>query len=153
MVYPLESGRSWSPGIKHEMVPGRPALFWSRAFRWIRYVWLGSILWIAWLFVRLYGEPASPLFIGLIFLLGASVIGMRVIGDGPWKRRKDAELTAGYSTVLGGELGVDFVDAKTSRVIRLAGEPPISRDEYRSRLAAIREADRCDNTPPGMRRT
>ncbi|MFI2485715.1 PhnA domain-containing protein [Promicromonospora kroppenstedtii] len=55
-----------------------------------------------------------------------------------------AELRAGYTTAYRTPDRVPYVDPRSNRVIRLAGEPELDRDEHRRRLALAREAARRD---------
>lgn len=54
------------------------------------------------------------------------------------RRRLKQEARAGYTTSRSQAVGLEEVDWKTGRVIRLGTEPRISRDELKRRRAAVR---------------
>jgi uncharacterized Zn ribbon protein len=58
--------------------------------------------------------------------------------------RRTAELRAGYTTLFRTPVRVPYVDPRSDRVVRLAGEPALGPDEHRRRLALARESARRD---------
>ncbi|WP_419703189.1 PhnA domain-containing protein [Promicromonospora sp. NFX87] len=57
---------------------------------------------------------------------------------------RTAELRAGYTTLSRTSVRVPHVDLRSNRVVRLAGEPLLSPDEHRRRLALARQSARRD---------
>ena len=55
------------------------------------------------------------------------------------KIKEAREFYAGYTTVMRAHVGVDQIDPESGRVVRVAGEPFLTRDQYDSRLALVRQ--------------
>jgi len=56
-------------------------------------------------------------------------------------RQRSLEMQSGYTTLRGHLRDVDMVDHRTGILLRKAGEPLLTTDEYAARLASIREPE------------
>ncbi|MDR7382218.1 hypothetical protein [Promicromonospora iranensis] len=88
------------------------------------------------------GSPTLTIVMALIlldvFYLGTVVLRIN---------RKKREVSSGYTTVTNEFPHVDQIDPKTGRIVRLAGEETLNRDEYLRRTDLIREV--IDTNRPG----
>ncbi|MGN8027020.1 hypothetical protein [Microbacterium sp. 22242] len=149
----------WTPDGIRPILPGRTAREWFRlaaifgigfgatitigaaplAVAAFHHVWIGVVIVIS---------------IAGFFLVAASVIA--ILGG----RKLGAEYAHGYSTNMpdGGYRGVndfrtdvDLVDAKTGRLLRRAGDPPLDQHDYFGRIREIRSSH-PDATPEYLTR-
>lgn len=112
---------------------------------------LGWILWgvgiglallavlVVGMLIRGSGYGSSPFLTGVMvaILLDAAFLNWVAIWVQVKKRR---EARAGYTTVMNEKPDLEQVDSQTGRVIRLAGEPLLERQEHLRRIGLIREA-------------
>lgn len=133
---------TWTPDIdaSHRMLKGVSArsLLGLVGHGSSAVLWLLAIL-IVGMLLQGSGYASSPLLIvvmalilGDIFLFLTPV----VISESVRRRR---ELNAGYVTVVNRSSQVDQIDPGTGRVVRLAGEDLLTREEYLERIRMIRE--------------
>lgn len=147
----LSSNDKWHPGLdaRSRLLPGASA--WSVASQqvWGSYVGGGLLLvLLVGMLIRGSGYWGSPilmtvvalLLIDAIFFIPGVLIRLSV--------RKRREVRAGYTTVTNQYPEVDQIDPKTGRIVRLAGEETLNRDEYLSRIGLIREAIESEQPGP-----
>lgn len=97
-----------------------------------------------------YGGSRILTVVMMLILLDVFYLGIVVVRMSVRKRR---EVRAGYTTVTNEFPRVDQIDPTTGRIIRLAGEETLDRDEYLRRMTLIREvidAERLDSTRGGV---
>lgn len=84
------------------------------------------------------GYVASPvLSIVMVLILADVFLFLTPVTISEAVRRRN-ELRAGYATVTNQYQQVDQIDPKTARVVRLAGEDLLNREEYLERIGRIR---------------
>lgn len=133
--------REWSPNIQHKMLSGPSA---TKLALWVFISAcagiLSALLLVGGMAVRGDGYSGSTVLTSLMGMLGVSAIVATVsnLMLHYWAVRR--EVRAGYITGHRLHREVDYVDTKTGRVIRLAGEDFLDPEERRRRVRLIREA-------------
>lgn len=128
----------WRPDIEFQQLKGRSAARHS-----IRGLVLSRIafpLFLATVALGLIFREAlmdSPLVLLLIvpLLVTAPMAHWHI---GMFRARREKEAKAGYATAPDQSIDLVEVDWVSSRVIRLAGEPRLDRDEYERRVRLVR---------------
>ncbi|MDR7382217.1 hypothetical protein [Promicromonospora iranensis] len=136
----MSGDRVWSLREVRTLVRG-PSAF--ALLGWVLWgVGIGLVLLIVLvvgMLVRGTGYGGSPFstVVMIAILLDAAFLNWVVIWVQAKKRR---EARAGYATVMNEKSGLEQVDSRTGRVIRLAGEPFLTRQEHLRRIGLIRES-------------
>ncbi|MFI8527717.1 PhnA domain-containing protein [Promicromonospora sukumoe] len=141
--------RTWNPEIRARRIPG------PSAFAVVRVQVLsalGSAAGVVFFFVVVaYTEiiGGSEVIAEAVAITLAALSGTAAVLSGSCEcylayGLRAAESRAGYTTVFGKSMRLPHVDPRSDRVIRLAGEPALSPDEHRRRLALARESARRD---------
>lgn len=134
--------KSWHPNIdaRGRLLRGPAARVIALLQEWAAY--LGGVL-LAVLIVGMlvtgkgYGETGFLVLIMLAILIDALIfVPILLVAS---HLRKRAEVRAGYTTVTNQFPEVDQIDPQSGRVVRLAGEDTLNRDQYLERLGKIRE--------------
>lgn len=131
----------WSPGIKRRRVPGpsvRTLLICTVVA--VALFFALTLIFVIGMAVRGTGYQGSPFLTVVILLMGVFGISAGVCNVSVAYWVGPAEARAGYTTKRGDHQNLSQVDPRTNRVLRMAGEPFLDPDEYRRRLALIREA-------------
>jgi hypothetical protein len=130
----------WSVDLRQDTLPGKSA--WAIAGLITRGVGPAIALLVA-LFAgmlitgQVYLE--SPVLLVLAIL--SAVSGSYIVFTGIWLGFKRAEeKRAGYTTLANEFPHLPQIDPRTKRVVRLAGEPLLSREQYQERIRLINEA-------------
>jgi type IV secretory pathway VirB3-like protein len=76
------------------------------------------------------GAPQGAVVMVLLWLWLASIFLMLTVLPIVFFAARNAELRQGYLTVASGFINADTVDPRTRRVLRLAGEPPMTMAEF-----------------------
>ncbi|MCF4123107.1 hypothetical protein L1785_19225 [Antribacter sp. KLBMP9083] len=129
----------WTPGTKVALLPGPTGLKLAK-------IEMGIILalfpllaiLVAGMAIAGEGYASSP-FLTLIMVLVAGDIVSSSIASARCNRKLRAEVRAGYTTSARRFNEVDQVDVHTGYVIRVAGEPPLTRGQYDERAERIRD--------------
>lgn len=128
----------WRPGIEYQQLKGMSAMrrarlgiVWNTAF--LASLFLGVALWLA------RGQAfMDSLWAALVMasaFISSMPTGAYMAG---YEVRLKQEARAGYATARGRSIDLVEVDWMSSQVIRLAGEPRLSREEYTRRVALVR---------------
>lgn len=128
----------WMPGAKVVMLPG------ASGFKLAK-IEIGTLLalfplllvLVAGMAITGNGYGASPFLTLVMSLIVCDVIGS-FVASVLCNRKFRAEERAGYTTSTRRFNQVDEVDVDTGYVIRLAGEPSLTRDQYAKRVERIR---------------
>lgn len=137
----MSSDQLWSPREARALVRG-PSSF----------ALLGWVLWgvgiglsllavlVAGMLIRGSGYGGSPFLtvVMVMILLDAGFLNWVAIWVQVKKRR---EARAGYTTVMNERPDLEQIDPRTGRVVRLAGEPFLSRQEHLRRITLIWETN------------
>ncbi|WP_169736303.1 PhnA domain-containing protein [Promicromonospora kroppenstedtii] len=136
--------KTWNPEIRARRIPG-PSV------RTVSVIGLFSVLvlLLGVVFFFITAATAAPDATPVVLKTFAALTGATMLVASAcdlWVRYglQAAELRAGYTTAYRTPDRVPYVDPRSNRVIRLAGEPELDRDEHRCRLALAREAARRD---------
>jgi hypothetical protein len=109
------------------------------------------VILVTGMLLRGSGYGGSPFLTGVMVLVLLDILYLVFIVV--WSSiRKRREVRAGYTTVANQYREVEQIDPKTGRIVRLAGEELLTRDEYLRRVALIREfngAERQGNVGGG----
>lgn len=79
----------------------------------------------------------NPLVSGILIAAGIAIVCI-ILGNVMGSVRRDQEFAAGYTTSRGGYLQYDQVDESTGLVVRDAGDPALTRAQYRAKIDAFR---------------
>ena len=127
---------AWHPDIRRELLPGPSEVVLSnRSLACTLTGIAASVVVLAVLFV----EPML-----WVWALAPAAVAVACIATGGFldsaaAARQADEARAGYTTVLSESTDLDFVDDRTARLVRRAGEP-LTVHEVRLRLRRVREA-------------
>lgn len=80
---------------------------------------------------------SNPVISGLLIIIGLGFV-MLIVANVMSRVQRDKEFAAGYTTSRGGYLQYDQVDESTGLVVREAGEPALTRPQYRAKIDAFR---------------
>ena len=80
---------------------------------------------------------SNPVVLGLLISVGITLL-VGIVANVAGRVRRDKEFAAGYTTSRGGFLQYDQVDESTGLVVRDAGEPALTRAQYRAKIDAFR---------------
>ena len=83
------------------------------------------------------GQPIFGFIVAVVFLLLVATGVIHTAG----KVKEAREFHAGYTTIMRAHVNVNQVDASSCRVVRIAGEQFLTRDQYNLRIAIIRDGD------------
>ena len=138
----------WSPDIPRQTVRGTSArILASNGLVAACVVVTSCVLFLIGFLIGFLTGPAVPvqeyegpqiLNILLIPMVLSAFHG--IVSSIRYDRRVKQEARMGYTTCYLQPAELDEVDWKTGRVIRLASEPRLSREEFRARVAAVRSA-------------
>ena len=136
--------KTWNPEIRARRIPGPSVRTVSVTGLFSALVLLISVV-IFFIAAATTAAAATPVVLKTFAaLIGATVLVASTCDLWVHYGLQAAELRAGYTTAYRTPDRVPYVDPRSNRVIRLAGEPELDRDEHRRRLALAREAARRD---------
>lgn len=98
------------------------------------------------MFVRGSGYGASPFLSVVMGLILLNVVYLAIVVL-RLSMRKRREVRAGYTTVTNQYPEVDQIDPKTGRVVRIAGEVLLTREEYLRRVDLVHRAIDAEQSP------
>lgn len=111
-------------------------------WQWVRLglVWSGATIPLGLLLggtiIATQSWVSNPIVSGLLVLLGVAFF-ISIVANIMVRVRRDKEFAAGYTTSRGGFLQYDQVDESTGLVVRDAGEPALTRAQYRAKIDAF----------------
>jgi len=126
-----------------EQVHVHPVLPGLSLWQWVRVVFvalaalLPLILLLSGTIIATQSWVSNPVVSALLIVIGFGFV-MTIIGNIMVRLVRDKEFAAGYTTSRGGYLQFDQVDEATGLVVREAGEPAITRAQYRAKIDAFR---------------
>jgi hypothetical protein len=82
------------------------------------------------------GRPIFGFVVAVIVLLVVATGVVHTTG----KVKEARELYSGYTTIMRAHRDMDQVDPDSGRVVRAAGEPFLTQDQYDSRIALVRKS-------------
>lgn len=130
----------WRPDLAGEMRSGKSAWEWTGYALWA--VWptlvLLAIVMIGML-VTGKGYAEAPVLTVVMGMFLASVAYLLFAGFRAQVRRSE-EKRAGCTTATNEFPHLPQIDPRTKRIVRLAGEPLLSREQYQDRIRLIDEA-------------
>ena len=127
---------AWHPDIRRELLPGPSEVVLSNWSLACTLTGIGAaVVVLAVLFV----EPMLWVWALVPAAVAVACIAAGGFLDSAATARQADEARAGYTTVLTESADLDFVDDRTARLVRRAGEP-LTVHEVRLRLRRVREA-------------
>jgi hypothetical protein len=129
---------TWHPDIEFRQLKGvgaaryaRPGLIWGAAF--LAFLFIGLMCGL--IFGQSFMDSPWSLLVIVPTLISGTTMGGYSAG---YEVRLKQEARAGYTTVYGRSVDLVEVDWLSGRVIRLAGEPRLSREEHSRRVGLVR---------------
>jgi hypothetical protein len=125
---------------EHDQV--RPVLRGWSLWHWVRVVFVSAAALVPLVFllggtiIATQSWVSNPVVSALLVIIGLGFVAMttaNIMG----RVVRDKEFAAGYTTSRGGYLQYDQVDEATGLVVREAGEPALTRAQYRAKIAAF----------------
>jgi hypothetical protein len=127
----------WVPGMKVALLPGKTGNQLARAeVAIILALFPLLVILAAGMAITQDGYASSPFLTLVMILIVCNVLSSSVV-SALCNRRLRAEARAGYTTSVRRFTEVAEVDFRTGYVIRAAGEPPLTRDQYADRAERI----------------
>ncbi|MFD7024859.1 PhnA domain-containing protein [Promicromonospora sukumoe] len=142
--------RTWNPEIRVRRIPGPSARTVVVAGLLSGLLLLvGVVLILIFIAAAVAAPDATPVAAPVVLKIFAALTGTTTFVACTcelWVHYglRAAELRAGYTTLYRTPERFPHVDPRSNRVIRMAGEPALDRDEHRRRLALARESARRD---------
>ncbi|MFE7505355.1 hypothetical protein [Promicromonospora sp. NPDC057488] len=127
-------------GDQNEMLAGRSAAEFFRLSRRLALLIAPAIVITAVLMLVLGDSFAGSVAFGIAVVVVLALVVVAGLAQSKAKFKEAREFYAGYTTLRGVHPAVDQVDPRSGRVIRVAGEPFLTRDEHDSRTALVRQA-------------
>lgn len=130
----------WRPDLVGEMRSGKSAWEWTGYSLWA--VWPGLLLLAIVMIGMLitgkgYGEVQ---FLTVVMGMFLATVAYAVVTGFIAQMRRSEEKRAGYTTTTNEFPHLPQIDPRTKRIVRLAGEPLLSREQYQDRIRLINEA-------------
>jgi hypothetical protein len=127
----------WVPGAKVTLLPGKTGNQLAKAEVVILLALFPLLaILVAGMAITGAGYASSP-FLTLVMILVVCDVICSFVVSALCDRKLRAEARAGYTTSVRRFNDVAEVEVRTGYVIRAAGEPPLTRDQYADRAARI----------------
>ncbi|WP_120339107.1 hypothetical protein [Cryobacterium soli] len=112
---------------------------WGRFTLWTAFAIVPLSFLLGGTIIATESWVSNPVVSSLLIVLGVAFLA-GIVGNIMVRVVRDKEFAAGYTTSRGGFLQYDQVDESTGLVVREAGEPALTRAEYRAKIAAFHAA-------------
>jgi hypothetical protein len=128
----------WAPGKIVRLLPGATGARLAKIEIGILFALFPLLaILVAGMAITEDGYASSPFLVMVVVLIAGDVVLSSVV-SARCNRKFRAEAKAGYTTSARRFNDVDQVDVQTGHVIRIAGERPLTRNQYAERVDRIR---------------